>query len=76
MVSIERAIEDLNNDVIIENPDKEGCTTVGEIIIMLERLQMLENQKDDLCERIESWAFDSERGKAVTVMDIRTEIMN
>lgn len=76
MVSIKTALKDLRNNVIIENPDKEGCTTVGEIIILLERLQMLENQKEDLCKRIETCAFDSERGKAVTVMDIRTEVMN
>ncbi len=76
MVSIKTAIEDLNNEVIIENPNKEGCTTVGEIIVLLKCLEMLENSREDLLKRIENCSFDSERGKAVTVMDIRTEVMN
>lgn len=76
MVSIKTAIKDLQNDVIIENPEKEGCTTVGEIIILLERLQYLENERENILERIEEYSFESEWGKAVTMMDVRTELMN
>lgn len=76
MVSIKTAINDLNNEVIIENPNKEGCTTIGELIILLERLQLLENDQKDVIKNIKECSFDSERGPAITIMDIETELSN